>query len=44
VARHRKDWFIPASLSSKRTLNPIRAIVDKVSCLRALPPASLLCS
>jgi len=30
VARQRKDWFIPASLASKRTLNPIRAIVDKL--------------
>ena len=30
IARHRADWFIPASLSSSRTLNPIRAIVDKV--------------
>ncbi len=30
VARHRAEWFIPASLSSKRTLNPIRAIVDKL--------------
>ena len=31
IAHQRAQWFIPASLASQRTLNPIRAIVDKVN-------------
>lgn len=30
IRRHREDWFIPSSLASSRTLNPIRAIVDRL--------------
>lgn len=33
VSQHgrRESWYIPASLASDATLNPIRAIVDKIA-------------
>lgn len=36
IAHQRANWFIPASLASQRTLNPIRAIVDKVRIVLSL--------